>query len=423
MWDVKTGVMRATALALAALTVGCAEGPRPDQPLEDLGKLPEGYFYCNDDIACVGGESLSEAEYEQSLKTNFDRIDVALDAGRLGRSLRNNDNGSLSWEESYILRSYFDMYVATEDVEYIKNAARHVKNILAMRDDVTGVSDYRGVPGPTWRTTGFSTQPMAFLVTDGQIASSIAEFARVVLATSALGSVQTDDGVELRVFANTVLDRVQETITHYDADWDATANLYRVPSDATFFQNAGRAVPLNWEAAMARAMTAVYRARGGAALKTRLEAMAAHFKAQWVRRDDGTIYWGYWADQDDPIEDISHAHLNATWMYEAWVGGILFSYSDLVSVAASFARNVIKTDRSFSYYLDGNGKRVPVMTAALWLPLAVFDSRLYQACWSFYRAAAANPGDTSLAFNGTRITELRGIGSLMRYRAGLLGTL
>jgi hypothetical protein len=44
-------------------------------------------------------------------------------------------------------------------------------------------------------------------------------------------------------------------------------------------------------------------------------------------------------------------------MLEAWQGGILFSYSEVVTVSVSFARNVIKRDRTFSYFLDGTGTR------------------------------------------------------------------
>jgi hypothetical protein len=394
----------------------------PDQPLEDLAALPEGYFYCVDDAACLGEDRLSEAEYTDALPQTFDRIDRALHPHRLGRSQMSNDTGALSSEQSYILRAYFDVFAATGNVEIMKRAARHVKNVLERLDDVTGATDYRGVSGPTWRTTGFSSAPMAFLVTDGQIASSIAEFARIVLATPSLQDELTDEGLTLRDFANTVLDRVEETIAHYESTWDVKEKLYRVPADAAFLSFAGRSVPLNWEAAMARAMTSVYRARGGAALKRRLEDMAAHFKSNWVRKTDNTVYWTYWADTSRTIEDISHAHLNVNWMLEAWQGGILFSYSEVVTVSVSFARNVIKRDRTFSYFLDGTGTREPVTTAVLWLPLSIFDSRIYQASWSFSRAAAADPTKTSIAFNGSRITELLGGAHLLRYRADLLGS-
>lgn len=419
MWGVGRRAGRIFALALAPWIVACAQGPLPDQPLPDLAALPEGYFYCSDDVACLGDDKLTEAQYGEALKRTFDRIEAA----RGDRSLVPNDTGALSWEESYILRSYLDAYAVTSDPAVMKRAASAVKKILSLRDDVTGAVDYRGISGPTWRTTGYSTKPIAFLVTDGQVASAIAEFARVVLATHALDDVLTDDGDPFRTFANTVLDRVDETVQAHEAEWDATAKLYRIPSDATFFENAGRSVPLNWEAAMARAMNALYRVRGGADRKARLEAMAAHFKAQWVHKTDGTIYWTYWSDGTRTIEDISHAHLNATWMLEGWQAGVGFSYSDVVTVAASFARNVIKSDQSFSFLLDGNGDRTSVTVAVLWLPLAAFDSRIYQACWSFFRAAAANPDNGNIAFNGNSITELLGAAHLWKYRTSLLGSL
>jgi hypothetical protein len=393
----------------------------PDQPIGDLSVYPEGYFVCSSDSACIGDDRLSDSEYTEALKARFDRMDRAFHPERLGQSSSDNSSGALSWSQSYILRAYLEYFEATGDAEVMERAGVHVRNMLAMRDDVRGVRDFRGNSGPHWTTSRYSLEPMPFLVTDGMIVSSMAEFARRVLANPALASRESQDGRTLGTFANSVLDRVVETLDAYDRDWDNSAGAYRAPVDATFLSYAGRTVPFNWEAAMARAMVALHRVRPSQKWATRMESMARRFRGRWQRRSDDTVYWTYWGDTSDTVEDISHAHLNATWMHESWQAGILFTYSDLVRVASSFARNAIKPQQNYSFFLDGTGNRVPVTTGALWLPLATFDSRIFNAPWSFLRAAVERASDTRIAFNGTSPAEMLAVAQMLQYRMQVLG--
>jgi hypothetical protein len=402
------------SLSLAA----CAEVRSPDQPWVS-GNFPEGYFVCRD--ASCDVDQFSETEYRNALLERFDAIDLAIDSQRLGYSQRNNRQGVLSWGQSYVFRSYFAYYAATGDVATMLRAARHVENVLAQRDDVTGFQDWAGRSRATWATTTSSSRPMAFVVTDGAIVAALAEFARLVLRDARLVDVPLPSGERLGVFAERVLDKVEETIAVHESEWDSVVGAYRIDSQATFHEHAGLVVPYNWEGAIGRALLAVWRVRPRPQYRSRILALAQRFRASWTRTGDTTITWRYWSELER-TEDTLHAHLNVLWMNECWQADIAFTYSDLLAFARTFSRRIIRpNDRSFSYYVNGLGDNIPVTSALLWMPLATFDSRLYHSVWSFFRAATAAPTNSTSAFNGTSVLELLGLAQMLEYRERVLG--
>jgi hypothetical protein len=81
----------------------------------------------------------------------FDALDRSYRNGR-GNSLANNDQGALAWGESYFLQSYLLMYDATGNRRYLEKFVAHADRVLARRDSARGVTDYRGLSLPAWRT-------------------------------------------------------------------------------------------------------------------------------------------------------------------------------------------------------------------------------------------------------------------------------
>lgn len=69
----------------------------------------------------------------------------------------NDQGGHLAWGQSHILRSYLMMYKAFGDLKYLNCLVRNVDQILASRDIIRNVVDYRGHSRPVWRTGHPST--------------------------------------------------------------------------------------------------------------------------------------------------------------------------------------------------------------------------------------------------------------------------
>jgi hypothetical protein len=80
----------------------------------------------------------------------FDATDAALNGGK-GFAGRNNETGTLGWGGSYTMQAYLLMYMAHREAIYLDKLVTHIDAVLAQRDSVRGVSDYRGRSLPAWR--------------------------------------------------------------------------------------------------------------------------------------------------------------------------------------------------------------------------------------------------------------------------------
>ncbi|HVX46415.1 MAG TPA: hypothetical protein VHC49_21155 [Mycobacteriales bacterium] len=63
----------------------------------------------------------------------------------------NNEAGGLAWGKSYSLLSTLRMYEAYRDLTYLDHFVADADAVLAQRDSVRGVTDYRGLSLPAWR--------------------------------------------------------------------------------------------------------------------------------------------------------------------------------------------------------------------------------------------------------------------------------
>jgi hypothetical protein len=71
---------------------------------------------------------------------------------RIGQSTDLNEwVGALAWGQSYIQVALIRMYEATRQRRYLYDLVGHVEDVLATRDSVRGVRDYRGLSLPAWR--------------------------------------------------------------------------------------------------------------------------------------------------------------------------------------------------------------------------------------------------------------------------------
>ncbi|MEI8408827.1 MULTISPECIES: hypothetical protein [unclassified Kribbella] len=124
--------------------------------------------------AAIAGSALTAApafaaEIDYTARTTFDDWDRLFQQGGPGQPDQPNDNtnadgrsGMLAWSQSYVLLGLVRMYETYRDTYYLDRLIDNVDQVLAVRDSVRGVTDYRGLSLPAWRadhpyTTGYTT--------------------------------------------------------------------------------------------------------------------------------------------------------------------------------------------------------------------------------------------------------------------------
>lgn len=84
-------------------------------------------------------------------RTKFDALDNGYNDGNGRKDELNENRGAVGWGEAYILQSYLLMWEAYRDPYYLEKTIDHADHMLATRDSVRGVADWRGLSLPAWR--------------------------------------------------------------------------------------------------------------------------------------------------------------------------------------------------------------------------------------------------------------------------------
>ncbi|MBB3729361.1 hypothetical protein [Nonomuraea dietziae] len=109
------------------------------------------------------------AGYDYTSRETFDLFDRAFhDSGATGQPSHTNELGALGWGQSYVLAAFVRMYEAYKDPHYLDRLITNIDLVLAGRDSVRGVSDYRGLSLPSWRNTSYSAGGVTLLGADGR---------------------------------------------------------------------------------------------------------------------------------------------------------------------------------------------------------------------------------------------------------------
>ncbi|SCL26697.1 hypothetical protein GA0070624_3356 [Micromonospora rhizosphaerae] len=97
------------------------------------------------------GRAAASEPAEWTTRAKFDALDLGFNNGDGRKTDLNEDRAALGWGESYVLQAYLLMYEAYRDPYYLDKAIDHIDHVLASRDTVRGVTDWRGQSLPAWR--------------------------------------------------------------------------------------------------------------------------------------------------------------------------------------------------------------------------------------------------------------------------------
>ncbi|HEX3031701.1 MAG TPA: Ig-like domain-containing protein [Bacillota bacterium] len=318
-------------------------------------------------VTPTSGTTAASTPYNAaSLEQLFKSVDT-LNGGNWYKG-SNNESSTLAWGESYVLRSYLEMYRATGNEAYLQKFIDQSNSVLAQRDSVRKVTIYNGKSLPAWRTgpsSGLKTTGFFHHVAEtGMIAYPFADFARLVKQTPALAKYQTT--------ADTYLKAAKDAVGVLKADWRESGNTgYYVFTPGGTFWADGIPAPFNQYAAIARTELAIYQVSGETEYLNRVTKMAQHMKSNMKYQSSYDGYsWNYWygpgytgwtaasgLSKNTPsyagykaLEDVSHGAIETDFIYACAKAGIVFNDTDLQRIGNTIKTQIInRTDGELGY--------------------------------------------------------------------------
>ncbi len=290
----------------------------------------------------------------------------------------------LAWGTSYAMMTLNLLYEATGDTQCLDKQLDFIGQIFTKRDcdlaakynDPDKYKDYqRSRVMKNWGTGAYSKgEYTCWAVHTGMILYPMAEFVRIVRAggdATATYAQQVEQYVPL----------MEQAIKEYDSEWrdgpEAGQGYYLFPESTSSLS--GKLLPLNQMNAPGRALFALHDITGKDEYKDKAEKLAAFTKSKLTHIEDGDYYvWAYWANPatapPSSGEDVSHAAINAHFMYLAWEHGATFDNTDMARLTRTFTTGLYLGDGQFSSTVGGrksNDKYTPQLTR--WTFLARFD--------------------------------------------------
>lgn len=322
----------------------------------------------------------------------------------------------LAWGTSYVMLTLNLLYEVTGDTAYLEKLLEIAEQAFRKRDiDLAAAAgnqarytDYqRNRVLKAWGTGSYSDgKYTCWAVHAGMVCFPIAEAVRLVRA----GGEKTAAYSER---AEALVPLIEEALTEFDAEWrdgpEAGQGYYVFPN--------GSILPLNQQNAPGRAFLVLAELTGKQEYRDKADKLAAFMKSKLTHVEDGDYYlWAYSPGSPTGApgrgEDVSHAAINAHFIYLAWSYGSVFDDTDMARLTRTFTDALYLGNGQFSGTVGGtaaNDKYTPQLPR--WCALARFDPRVEQYMLEY---VAAHPKDGPGALGTT--TGAMAYGYLMRAR-------
>jgi hypothetical protein len=309
---------------------------------------------------------------------------------------------TLAWSASYHLMALAGLYEVTGDTEYLEEALALIEAAFTRRDsDLAAkypqhsyVDYFKHRPLRSWGKfrPECGNSYMALICNVGMPLYGMARCVRLIRE----GGEATAPYLQR---ANALVPMMEAAIAEFDVDWregPAEGMGYYV---MTHYQVA----PNNISNSVGRALFALYDITDKPEYLIRATKLATFFKSKLTHVEDGDYYqWAY--EQHTPDgppgtgEDISHAAINAHFMYVAWEHGAAFDDTDMQRLASTFT-HAFQPDATGGFSWDlGKPDRRNLSQSARWLFLARFDPAIEQSYLEFVASRGdIGPAGSTLA--------------------------
>lgn len=173
-------------------------------------------------IGLVGQPAARAATLDYTDPATFDDFHRTFERrqDRVGQSTDPNEwLGALAWGQSYIQVALLRLYDAYRDRRYLYDLVGHVDDVLATRDSVRGVTDYRGLSLPAWRG-GYPYTNGAVDLTDadGRPTLQVRSVRSPIEELVTLKPTETTPFIDVAVSAGSAAGTFKLTITHRNFD-------------------------------------------------------------------------------------------------------------------------------------------------------------------------------------------------------------
>jgi hypothetical protein len=324
---------------------------------------------------------------------------------------------SLAWGTSYVMLTLNLLYEVTGDAAYLEKQLEFAEKAFTKRDvdlaAATGnqakYSDYqRSRVMKAWGTGNYSQgKYTCWAVHAGMICFPIARSVQLVRA----GGQKT---AAYSARAEALVPLIEEALREFDSEWrdgpEDGQGYYVFPNDTI--------LPLNQQNAPGRALFVLSELTGKQKYRDKADKLSAFMKCKLTYIEDGDYYlWAYYAKPPTAPpgrgEDVSHAAINAHFMYLAWTYNSTLDDTDMARLTRTFTDALYLGNGQFAANVGGN-KPNNSYTPQLprWCALARFDPLVEQYMLEY---VAAHPKETDGALSDT--TGPMAYGYLMRARA------
>ncbi len=323
---------------------------------------------------------------------------------------------ALAWGTSYAMLTLNLLYEVTGDTAYLETQLELAEQAFGKRDidlaAATGnheryTDHQRNRVMRAWGTGTYSAgKYTCWAVHAGMVCFPVAETVRLVR----VGGEQTAAYSER---AEALVPLIEQAMTEFDSEWRDGPE----PGQGYYLFPDGSILPLNQQNAPGRAFFVLAELTGKQEYRDKADKLAAFMKSKLTHVVDGDYYlWAYSPGSPTGApgrgEDVSHAAINAHFMYLAWSYGSVFDDTDMARLARTFTDALYLGDGQFSGSVGGNTPNdsyTPQLPR--WCALARFDPRVEQYMLEY---SGAHPKDSPGGLGST--TGAMAYGYLMRAR-------
>jgi hypothetical protein len=326
-----------------------------------------------------------------------------------------NDNGLFAWQGHYWIRAYVSMAATFGDTAYLDKAKKLIDFMLANRDDqraargeidliaqpyFTAPLPYlrnRPQPAPGWRTWDESYQGWRdLLVDDAQIVHAIMRYVDLVATDERFAAYWPS--------AINYIEKVDETVKAYDSSFqfDAFPDIpgsyyYENPDGNGLYSGA---VEFNMDASMGCALLLLDKIKGGVPeYRRKAAAILAYWKAHLRQLSDGTLDWDYDLQNGQvkttitSSQDVSHAHLDLSFLIMSYYSGLDLSDEVLRKCADTFIKTIYLGDGKIALSIDGKDRSEENYYPAGydWVDLAEFEPQVLTIAKEVYQKNYPTP--------------------------------
>jgi hypothetical protein len=283
----------------------------------------------------------------------YNIIDTNINDGK-GYSNFTNDLGWLAWGESYILESYIDMYLVTNDFFYLNKFVDHTNKIIQNSDIYLQRKDFKDRIRYGWSSNKYSIDNVynVHMVHTGMITFPILLFSYIV---------KKDNLTDYLPFIFNYIEFCEKCIREFDSQYTYdpinSQGYYYFNSDEPIKTNIFNMMPCNSVAALTRSIFLLYLLTDNIEFYLKTISIAKFFKNLVFIEEDGKYVWGYrplYIFNRTP-EDYSHGSIEVSFVDLLFSYNIVFEENDIRLLINTFLS--MRKENNIAFYVNGVDKK------------------------------------------------------------------